>query len=99
MKIKLGDILVSTYGYDAGLANFYKVVARTAKTVKICRLHDIVHTGNWVDGTAAPKPDSRMGDMLTKKIHVGHNGYEYLDTDLGMASLWDGKPVNTYNHH
>lgn len=99
MKIKIGDILVSTYGYDARLAAFWKVVARTAKTVKICRLRDIIHTGTWADGAAAPMPNSKMGVMLTKKIQIEHTGYEYVRTDRGEASLWDGKPVNTYNHH
>jgi hypothetical protein len=99
--IEVGDILVATWGYDACLATFYKVVGRTAKSLKIAKILQNINTGDWCAGTAAPKPDSDLGPVMTKRICVANwKGEEYVSVnDSANAYPWIGIPINTYNHH
>jgi len=99
-SIQVGDILVATWGYDACLATFYKVVGRTAKSLKVAKMKQTIDTGDWVAGTSQPKLDSDLGPVETKRIHVSSwKGEEYVVANNTHAYLWDGKPVNTHNHH
>lgn len=96
--IKTGDILVSTWGYDACLATFYKVLKRTPQTVSVVEL-DQQHTGSWHAGTAMPLSSRRPGKPKSFKVH-SHAGYEYiLPRGAYTARKWNGMPVATYNHH
>lgn len=98
---KEGDVLVSTWGYDARLATFWKVLKVTAKTVKIVELKDQRHTGDWFKGTSEPILNDNYGKVENPRIKdFRSDGVKCLKTkDYGYAYLWDGKPVNTYNHH
>lgn len=98
-KIKVGDILISTFGYDARIACFWKVVARTQKSLKIARLLDHDKTGGWDAGTDKPAKDSRLGEVKTKRLIVKYDDTEMVNTGYGFASIWNGEAVNTYNHH
>ena len=93
--MKIGDTLVSVFGYDARIATFYRVVGLTPKSVKVAELIDIDHTGNWESGTSTPRSDSRLGTVRTKRLKG-----DALDMGTyGFARLWNGLPVHTYNHH
>ena len=93
--MKIGDTLVSIFGYDARIATFYKVVGFTPKSVKVAQFIDTINTGNWDDGTSVPNPQSRMGKVVTKRLKG-----EALDMGTyGFARVWNGTPVRTYNHH
>lgn len=48
MKLEIGTILCSTWGYEAKIANFYKVVKLTSKMVTLQELPKI-ETGNWIE--------------------------------------------------
>ena len=97
--MKTGDILVSTFGYEARIATFWKVVGKTAKSVKIARMLDGVATGDWSDGTSSANPNSRLGKTVTKRVMSSYDGSDCVKTEYGYAYAWDGKPVKTYNHH
>lgn len=98
--IKEGDILVSTFGYDARITTFTKVLKRTAKSVTIARLLNLESTGDWMDGTSAPSAKSELGPTSCRKISMWYdNSCECINDGYGVASLWDGNPVRTYNHH
>jgi hypothetical protein len=93
--MKIGDTLVSIFGYDARIATFYKVVGTTPKSIKVAELLDVTHTGNWDDGTSAPQSNSRLGHTFTKRLKG-----DALDMGTyGYARVWNGTPVHTYNHH
>ena len=97
MKYKVGDILVSTWGYEARLATFWKVLKVTAKTVKIAKITANIKTGDWWAGADVPDLNSPLGRTENPRIRPNS---DYLKTkDYGLAYLWDGKPVSTYNHH
>jgi hypothetical protein len=98
---KVGDILVSTWGHEACLANFYKVVkvSPSGKSVTVKEL-DQIQTGDWVAGTAAPVLDKEpTGEAMTKKIRSNGQGYSFKRNEYSSAWVWSGKPVDTYNHH
>lgn len=106
-KISVGDILVCTWGYEACLANFYRVVARTDKSIKVREL-DQIRTGGWIEGTAAPKinPDVFLGEVIKTvrvKSHQHHKDpnlfIEYVRIDDHFCTKWSGVPVATFNHH
>ena len=95
---KVGDILVSLWGYEANIASFAKVVGVTGKSVKIVRLGvSEKHTGpmEWVS-----TPDlNRSGKVETKRFTPARNSYRVKDTTFANFYLWDGKPINCYNYH
>ena len=97
--MKIGDILVNTFGYDARIATFWKVVGKTAKSVKIARMLDTYSTGDWSDGTTAAKTDSRLGNVTTRRLTNSYDNRPCVKTEYGFAYVWDGKPLRTYNHH
>lgn len=101
-SIKVGDILLSTWGYDACFADFYKVVGRTAASLKIVCLQNR-NTGDWVAGTSEPLVNfPATGEVITARLKNyadGPNKVEYVKVNNHIASLWNGKPVPTYNHH
>lgn len=98
--MKPGDILVSTWGYEARLATFFKVIGVTAKSVKLAELVDQVRTGDWMSGTAKPAPNSRLGETVTKRVKANYAGTPCVKINsFSTAYKWDGNPIQTYNHH
>lgn len=104
-KIKVGDVLVRTWGYDARLANFYKVIARTPASVKVREL-DQIRAGDWHDGTSTPtdtfKANAEEFRPRVKVMTSFRNENvmnEYVTIKDNLCDIWDGNPVKTYNHH
>jgi hypothetical protein len=98
-KIKVGDILLATWGYDACLADFYKVTARKNKTIVMVKLANH-NTGDWCSGTSSPaKPENMLGTPVKRLIKTYNNNEYVKGISSGYAYIWNGKPVNTYNHH
>lgn len=96
---KVGDILVSTYGYEACIASFAKVVGVTKASVKIQMIGGIAdHTGpmTWV-----ATPDiNRVGDEVsTRRFRACGDSYSVKSTSFSNFYPWSGKPVNCYNYH
>ena len=98
-KIEVNDILFSTFGYEACLARFWKVVGRTAKSLKIAEILDNKQTGTWHDGTSTPIINSRLGPVMTRRINTAGSCESVETNGRGTAYPWDGQPINTYNHH
>ena len=49
--VKVGDIFVSQWGYDANLVDFFKVIKTTATTVTVVEIQSLsLHTGNRYEG-------------------------------------------------
>jgi hypothetical protein len=95
---KVGDILVSNWGYEASIASFAKVIAVTGKSVKMVRLGvNEKHTGP-MEWTSTPDL-SHSGKVETKRFAPAGDSYRVKDTTFANFYLWDGKPVNCYNYH
>lgn len=96
--LKVGDILVGCWGYEASIASFVKVVKASATTVDVVELEVInydYHTAGmyW---TSKPGTAERGRVHPRKKVidgnHIRWNSY---------CSMWkwNGEPVECYNVH
>lgn len=97
---KVGDILVSTYGYEACIANFAKVVAVTKASVKIRQIGSTdSHTGP-MDWVSTPNENRVSDEILTRRFRLHSNGqYSVKHSSFSTYFIWKGKPVSCYNHH
>ena len=109
--VAVDDIYVSTGGYDANFADFFKVVGKTAKSVKIVPIgKKIVREGdNCMDGgTVVADPDKVIGEVKTVRV----SAYSWNDnppavtirvklfgTIAASARKWEGNAIHEYNHH
>lgn len=101
MKIpKIGDILVGFFGYDAHIADWYKVVGVTNSSVRLIGLADNrKYTGmGGIDWTSTPNENRRAGDTQTKRFTASADSY-FVNTRLCRLYPWDGTPASCYNHH
>lgn len=97
---KVGDILVSTYGYEACIAHWAKVVAVGKNSIKIVRLGcNNKYTGGG-GMTWESTPDlNTAGNPETKRFKPIGESYRVKDSDCANFYVWGGKPISCYNYH
>jgi len=87
----VGDVLVSSWGYEQTNVDFYKVVVLRGSTqvvlVKVGQ--DAVENSAGMQGTTTPKPDVVVG-APSKPLRVGPGGYVRMGHR--SAHRWDGNP-------
>lgn len=93
-ELKVGDILVSSWGYEQTNVNFYLVTKTIGKrTVKIRELGHTTVPGSAIShGMACNVVADRLrfiGDELTKVVS---NGNQVKISYYKTAYLWDGRP-------
>jgi hypothetical protein len=109
---QIGDIFVSTWGYDQTNVDFYKVISTTAKTVTVVPIgQKIVEQTGFLSETVEPVDQIKeettynweTGEKTTtpakpirRKIISG--GYIKI-TDYQWAKQWTGRPVNQTHYH
>ena len=93
---KVGDILVSSWGYDQTNIDFYQVVGVTKASVKIREILKKRVGGSQTQDMMAPEPGQfdPQGKTLTKRFkpHYSGKGYTVKIESYSWASLWDGVP-------
>ena len=96
---KVGDILCGTWGYEARLATFAKVVAVGAKTIKVVELarENFDYEAGGMDWKS--KPGSEIGSVVTKTPHLSETTYSIKWDSTCNLYKWEGKSVNCYNYH
>lgn len=93
--MNVNDILVSTWGYDQTNVDFYKVVSKTEKFVKLQQIETIEnYTPNgFMVFKAVPDESKTLEKPFSRKIasclgrlnvKIGHGQW---------AEAWDGTPV------
>lgn len=90
--ITTNDILVSKFGYDCTLVNFYKVVKATGKTVMLQKIGEKIvdDDGYGQAGHVVPNVEETIGNPFRRKcenseyVKVGQHSY---------ARKWDGEKV------
>lgn len=98
---KVGDILLSSSGFDASIATWAVVVGVTSKRVKIQEVQTInydYHNGG-MDWTSKPNVDNKIGKVETKAFKDCGNGYRIKRNEYSSYFKHDGRPVSCYNHH
>ncbi len=92
-SIKVGDILVSSWGWEQTNVDFYQVVERRGKTTVLLRKisRTVTETG-YMSGEAMPVKDNFIGDeVLKKRVQKGE---VVKISDSQRAYPWGGKPMH-----
>jgi len=98
---KVGDILVSSWGYDQTNVDFYKVtkLSPSGKSVTVVRIKSAITEKGSMSGTSVPAVPHEVsdykGEPMTKRVNLTENGYNVTLTNYSGAYLWDGKPRYT----
>jgi hypothetical protein len=82
---KAGDIYVATWGYDANIADFYRVIKSTKTTVTVEKLETVsLHTGNRYE----------EGDLVTAgdKVRTEKEWGDY-DPELNTRPIIKETPI------
>ena len=100
---KVGDILLSTWGWEQTNSNYYKVLKVMGKMVELIELNEIETPkpdSYCMFGTTMPVLDSTKGVPFRKKFKDGYNGgYRVSISNYAGASLWDGTPTEVSHTH
>lgn len=96
---KVGDILCSTYGYDACIAHFAKVVEVTKASVKLELLGTIDNYTSPMNWESKPDINSTGGTVVNKRFKPNGDSYKVKDTSCATFYPWSGKAINCYNYH
>jgi hypothetical protein len=87
--IEVGEILVSSWGYDQTNIDFYEVVGVTNKSVKIRKVDKKVVKSSPPQDYVVPIRGKYIGSPKTKRVNP--NGYVKISS-YAYAYEWDGKP-------
>jgi len=103
--MKVNDILVSCWGYEQTNVNFYKVVAVTAKSVKVVGVgQKIVKRETGLSDYVIPDLNAgndyaRMENKM-KKVKLTKDGREFISiSSFERAYVWSGSSVYQTNWH
>ena len=96
-KVAVGDIMVSSWGYDQTNVDFYQVVKTTKTMVAIRRINKKVVSGQGKpQEKVMPIPNDwhSRGKVLRKKLKE-YQGRPYVSLNsYSSAYKWDGRPVS-----
>ncbi len=97
--LKVGDVIVGSYGYEASISEFYEVTARKGQTVTLRSLktNRTYRTGG-MEWTSMALPGCYESGPITKRVKE-RGGVEYVKFDLYGCWLWDGEVRHDYNYH
>ena len=89
-KLVVGDILVSSWGYEQTNIDYYQVTKLVGKaSVEITPIGQRRKETAFMQGTCEPKPSNFIGEPIRKRVqgsdHVKITSYSY-------AWKWDGRP-------
>jgi len=100
--VAVGDILECNWGYSMSLVDYYKVIERKKKSIKLAKLETKIVEGDGGRGKCIPtlqtKPDQyvdgklfRIGYKYSKDVVCQVNGHscEYWDGKPGSFDTWD----------
>lgn len=99
-RLRVGDILYTSWGYDQTNVEFYQVVSLTAASAKIRQIgEDVTSRSRGSDRVSAQKGKFLGYPTLTKRIIYDwpHGGSAQITPSLKISGvvtawLWDGKP-------
>jgi hypothetical protein len=90
----VGDILVSSWGYEQTNIDFYRVTKVTKASVSVVLLSSVSNRSDWGGGTKTPGTES-IGSVKTHRFNLrktwdGKESYSIKLNSYSYASLWDG---------
>ena len=104
-EIKVGDIYQCTWGWEQTNVNYYQVVQKTAKMVRIKPIRSRTTEDGYCCGHSVPcKDEFKTGDYYDpfvkgeKLCKVYDDGWIRLSSDHS-ACKWDGHPMYVSWYH
>jgi len=96
-KVKIGDIFINSWGYDQTNIDYYQVVKKSKKTIKIRAISSEVVEDGFMQGQSKPKINDFVGEELQKTPYEYTDdsclsGRVYLTSTYGSMQKWDGTP-------
>lgn len=96
-SLKVGDILVSSWGYEQTNIDFYEVVeVKGAATVVIRELAQTREPTEWEQGRAMPVPGEYIGEPMLKRSGPDNS---VRIASYAHAYKWDGRPRSYSSYH
>lgn len=92
---EVGDILVTSGGYNMILVDFYKIIKKTGKSFIVKELKKKNVSGNGWQGECVAIENEF--DDRAQELRVRINKWNSVKIEDHYASYWDGKPVH-YDH-
>lgn len=96
--MQIGDILVSSYGYNCSLVSFYKVVRVTKASVYLqeLRYKFTEHDGYGQAGKVIPSNEESSSEPFMRRVgRHNYNNQEFVAiSKYEYAYAWDGNPVH-----
>lgn len=90
---EVGDVFVSSWGYDQTNVDFYLVVGKTAARVQVVEIGKIRDEGTSGSDHVRPDKRDRIGKVKTKTIQGGYQGEAcFRISSYAHACRWDGSP-------
>ena len=93
-SLKMGDILVTSWGYDQTNIDYFQVTAVGEKSVKIRELNKKLVGQSGQDDVVMPATNSFKGPEMLKIVGLNNSVKVY---SFAWAHLWDGKPDEETN--
>lgn len=88
-SLKVGDILVCSWGWEQTNVDYYQVVALVGKnSVSLRKITGDKTYTNSMSGTVTPVADSFVGDAFTKRVKGSYNAVKM--TDYSTAYKYEG---------
>jgi len=91
-EVHVGDILVSSWGYDQTNIDFYEIVRATLKTVALRKLEKKVVRQSGTSEYVVPVEGKYKGSAFRRKIGDYRGEIWVPISSYEGARLWDGKP-------
>ena len=87
-----GDILHGSWGYDQTNCEFYQVISRTDKSVRIREIAQTSVDGSqgFMSESRRPEPENVIGEQITRRVSIGNDcrgNHKHIS-----LSLWSGAP-------
>lgn len=89
--LQIGDIMIHSWGYEQTNVDFYQVISKTEKTVKLQAIGQQVVKGSegFMCCNVIPIKNNFVNDkIITKKADKDN----YVSMEFGCMLKWDGKP-------
>ena len=98
--MKVGDILVYCYSYNARYPQFARVIRATDKSVWLESVPKkwLEHDGYGQNGKVVPNFGGNT-TPIKGSFRIKHSNYlneDYVKVDGCMATIWDGRPEDEY---
>lgn len=100
-KLKVGDVLTYSWGYDQTNVDAFEVVRESKASVWLreIAIRSVEATG-WMSDRVVPVPGEYLSEkVIVKRRKPGYRGEEIVHMDFGVGSLWKGRELHRSWYH